>query len=327
MEPALRSAKSSSSALRVLALSGGPDREREVSLNSGRNVAQALRDAGHHVTTSDITPDHLTCLDTFKQSAGDVIFPVLHGSWGEGGGLQRILDDRGLRYVGCKTDAAIRCMDKHLAKDVMAERGLPTPAYEYLATGSRRSIDLPVVVKAPREGSSIDLAICRTQAEYDAAMSELSPRHDHLLVEQFTPGKEITVGIIPAGNASGEAGRPTLDGYVALPAIHIVPATAYYDYQAKYTREDTQYRFDIDLPAAVLQRIGELALQAHGAMGCRHLSRVDFMVDANHQPWILEINTIPGFTSHSLLPMAARRVGLEMPALVDRLVHAAMCDA
>lgn len=311
--------------LKVMTLAGGPDRERPVSLNSGHNVTQALIEAGHEVITGDILPDDLSMLDQFEAWQGDVIFPVLHGSWGEGGGLQAILDQRRFRYVGSRTDAAIRCMDKHLTKDVLTQQNIPTPAYEYLARGQQRSLKLPVVIKAPREGSSIDLAICHTQEDYDQALRNLQDRHEHLLVEQFIAGKELTVGIIPVGpEGKADGGNPVLHGYQALPAIHIVPATTYYDYQAKYTREDTQYRFDIDLPAEVLVRVRQLALQAHQALDCRHLSRVDFIVDAQHRPWILEANTIPGFTGHSLLPMAARQAGLSMPALVDRLVQAAM---
>lgn len=313
--------------LKVMTLAGGPDRERPVSIHSGQNVTQALMDAGHEVITGDVLPDDLAMLDRFEQWQGDVIFPVLHGSWGEGGGLQAILDQRGLRYVGSRADSATLCMDKHSAKAVFTRQGLPTPAYEYLSAYETPTLSLPVVVKAPREGSSIDLAICHTPEALAQARGELSPRHDRLLIEQFVEGIEVTVGIIPAGGDGLVASRlPRLDGYMALPTIHIVPAATYYDYQAKYTREDTQYRFDIDLSKATLEAISRYALEAHRALGCRHLSRVDFMIDRQHRPWLLEVNTLPGFTGHSLLPMAARQAGLSMPELVDRLVQVAMDD-
>ena len=312
---------------KVMTLAGGPDRERPVSLLSGANVAQALRDAGHEVITGDITPDNLAMLDAFEQWQGDLVFPVLHGRWGEGGGLQAILDERKLRYVGSRARAASLCMDKHETKQVLAAQQMPTPAYEYLQRGQKRTLELPVVIKAASEGSSIDLAICHTKAEYRKAMDRLRTRHDALLVEQFIVGRELTVGVIPL-DASGQPlpGLAHQDGHQALPAIHIIPATAFYDYKAKYTREDTQYRFEIDLPAPTLRLVGMLSLEAHELLGCRHLSRVDFIVDENNQPWMLEVNTIPGFTSHSLLPMAARRAGLDFPALVDHLVQAAMRD-
>lgn len=149
-------------------------------------------------------------------------------------------------------------------------------------------------------------------------------RHDHLLVEKFIQGKELTVGVISTGqdaDAPALPGCKRSQGCAALPAIHIIPATEFYDYKAKYTRPDTQYRFDIDLPADVLSRIAELALAAHRVLGCRDLSRVDFMVDEMNRPWVLEVNTIPGFTRHSLLPMAGARAGLDLAALTDHLVQ------
>lgn len=313
--------------LKVMVLSGGPDREREVSLNSGRNVAQALREAGHDVRTGDILPDDLSRLDEFTQWQGDLIFPVLHGSWGEGGGLQKILDGRMLPYVGSNAKAAALCMNKFLTKNVLKEQHIPTPTYEYLSRDQQRTLDLPVVIKADSEGSSIDLAICHSQEEYTNARQTLHAQHEHLLVEQFIQGKELTVGIISLDNESNVLpGLASRADHQALPAIHIIPATAFYDYKAKYTREDTQYRFEIDLPADTLKTISEIALKAHEVLGCRHMSRVDFMIDQQHRPWVLEVNTIPGFTSHSLLPMAAKQAGLDLPALTDHLVRTAMHD-
>lgn len=313
--------------LKVMTLAGGPDREREVSLNSGRNVTQALRDAGHDVITGDILPNQLDMLDEFARWQGDLIFPVLHGSWGEGGGLQKILDGRMLPYVGCNAAAAALCMNKFLTKNVLHNHHIPTPQYEYIARDQERTLPLPVVLKAASEGSSIDLAICHTEAEYVAAREQLHCNHTHLLVEQFIQGKELTVGIIALDNVGNVLpGLASRADHQALPAIHIIPATAFYDFKAKYTREDTQYRFDIDLPASTLKKVSELALHAHEVLGCRHMSRVDFMIDQKNQPFILEVNTIPGFTSHSLLPMAAKQVGLDLPKLVDHLVRTAMHD-
>jgi D-alanine-D-alanine ligase len=299
-------------ALKVLVLAGGPDRERPVSLRSGERVAHALREAGHEVRQSDILPDDLSALDAFEQWGGDVIFPVLHGSWGEGGPLQRLLDARGLRYVGCRAEAAELCMDKLRTKQVLAQRGLPTPAFETLRKGQVPTLPLPLVLKAPREGSSIDLVICRDSVALHAGLEDLYQRHRTLLAEAFITGKELTVGVI------GRSGSEQV-----LPPIQIVPATEFYDYEAKYTRDDTQYLFDIDEPPTVLSDVKAVALAVYRALGCRHLSRVDVMLDAQHRPWVLEVNTIPGFTDHSLLPKAARETGLAMPALVDMLVQLA----
>jgi D-alanine-D-alanine ligase len=304
--------------LKVMVLTGGPDRERDVSYASACQVTAALLEAGHDVTQRDVGPREPGALDDFKRWNGQCVFPVMHGSWGEGGALQRVLEQRGLKFVGAGARSARLCMDKHRAKAVLEEQGLPTPAFELLRTGQRRILQPPLVIKPPREGSSIDLYICRTVSDINNARRNLRGHRDELMVEKFVAGKELTVSVI---------GRPGTDLPHALPVIHIVPATTFYDYDAKYKRDDTYYQFDADdigLSATTLRYVQRLAIEAHRALGCRHLSRVDFIVDERDQPWILEVNTIPGFTTHSLLPKAAARDGLPMPKLVDQLVRLAM---
>lgn len=298
--------------MKVMVLAGGPDREREVSLQSGANVAAALRAAGHEVIERDLSPSDTAALDefsTWRASSGGVVFPVFHGKWGEGGGAQALLEARGLAFVGCRSDAARLCFDKAATKRALIDGGLPTPEFELVKTIDRPRLLPPVVVKANDEGSSIDLEICHDQAALDAAWDALSPRHESLLVEQFVKGREVTVGVIER-----------IDGKLeALPVIEIKPATAFYDYQAKYVRDDTQYLFE-SLPGALETQLRGLAAEVFTTLGCRHLSRVDLFVSEDGRPWVIEVNTLPGFTSHSLLPMAARRAGVEMPALVDGLV-------
>ncbi len=298
--------------LKVMVLAGGPDREREVSLESGRAVAEGLTAAGHEVRQHDILPEDLSALDAFVQWGGHVIFPALHGAWGEGGRLQRILDQRELAYVGSGAAAAELAMDKRLSKLVFETQGVPTPPFEFVRVGERIDMPPPVVVKPHDEGSSIGVHICRDADAIQRARQALSQRHHSLLIERYVEGSEMTIGLI--GGARG-------GGYDILPALHVMPASDFYDYEAKYQRDDTRYRFDIDLPAEVLEQLGQLALRAHKALGCRHLSRVDFIIDREHRPWCLEVNTMPGFTSHSLLPKAAARAGLAWPQLLDRLVH------
>lgn len=304
-----------SKSLKIMVLAGGPDREREVSLMSGSTVTNALALAGHDVRQRDISPSDLSALDEFAKWGAQLMFPMLHGSWGEGGGLQRILDERGIAYVGCRADAASLCMDKHKAKLVLVEKNLPTPPFELIKRGQRRTLAPPLVVKALREGSSIDLSICRNAEEVRRARSRLHSRHEELLLEKFIAGKEITVGVLdPCGQA------------ITLPPIHIIPATEYYDFQAKYTRDDTQYRFDIAMPKAALDRIKEVSQATAAALGCRHMCRVDVIADDENNPWVLEVNTIPGFTSHSLLPKAAAQAGIPIHELVDRLARMALRD-
>jgi len=299
--------------LRVLVLAGGPDRERAVSQKSGREVAAALRDAGHAVREADITPDDLSALDAFSELGEHAIFPALHGAWGEGGGLQAVLDARGLPYVGCRPAAARQCMDKAATKARLAEVGIATPPYEVIdtAAGNPPTLDPPVVVKPDADGSSIDVAICPDAASLAAAWGPIAARNPRLLVERFIDGPELTVGIL---------------GDTALPPIQIVPATAFYDYNAKYERDDTRYRFAIELPTETLRAIERMALATHRALGCRHLCRVDLMVDREHRAWVIEVNTMPGFTTHSLLPMAAAHAGIPMPDLCDRLIRMAIAD-
>lgn len=294
------------SPLTVLVLGGGPDRERPVSLRSAAAVAAALRTAGHEVVESDIDPDHPAALDVDC----DVIFPVLHGRFGEGGPLQRMMDARGRRYVGCQPKAAAIAMDKCAAKQAAEARGVPTPPYQLLGPSTPLAVDPPVVIKALSEGSSFGVWICKTAEDVADARQQMHAHYAFGLAEQFVPGgREVTVGIV--------------DGR-ALPAIRIVPAVEYYDYDAKYERDDTKYEFDTGLPPDVIARMNEYALTVFHAIGARHLGRVDFMVDTDGEPQFIEINTMPGFTDHSLVPQAAAKAGMAMPELCDRLVRLAL---
>lgn len=308
----------SSTALKIMVLAGGPDREREVSLVSGRAVTDALEEAGHEVRLCDVGPEELSCLDEFERWGGQVVFPALHGTWGEGGALQQILEQRAVAYVGSPPQAADRAMDKAIAKQQISAANIPTPQFEVLEAGRSPQLEPPLVLKPLREGSSIDMEICRDQTAMERTLQRLRPRYPKLLAERFVSGKELTVGII--------GDRHAANGCRALPPIQIIPAEGFYDYQAKYERDDTRYLFEIDLPAELLEELVARALRAHRLLGCRHLSRVDFIADAEGQLWFLEINTIPGFTTHSLVPMAARKAGLPLPALLDQLVQLAAAD-
>ncbi|MHB1157356.1 MAG: D-alanine--D-alanine ligase family protein [Phycisphaerales bacterium] len=289
--------------LTVLVLGGGPDRERDVSLVSAAQVADALRAAGHRTLERDILPNDTSALDeTF-----DVVFPVLHGAFGEGGPLQQLLEQRGVPFVGCGSKAAGAAMDKVATKQVARQLGIPTPDWQVFGPTDALTLQLPVVIKPLNEGSSVGVFICHTEQDVTQARSELHGRHPRVMAERFIRGREMTVGVF--------------DGR-ALPVIEIIPSVTFYDYQAKYSRDDTRYSFDV-LPE-VAEPMRRDAVTLFQGLGCRHLSRVDFIVDAQNRPWMLEINTMPGFTTHSLLPMAARKSGIEMPALCDKLVKLAL---
>lgn len=291
--------------MQVLVLKGGPDAERDVSLCSGANVASALRRAG--LAVHEIAIDR-PGLAEIKALPGDVVFPVLHGAWGEGGPLQELLEQDGRPYVGCQPKAARLAMDKVATKALVHELGVPTPRSQELHPGAALTLDGPVVLKPAEDGSSVDLRICRTMAEAERARMELQGRRTRLIAEEFIQGRELTVGLI-----DGEC----------LPIIEIRPRSGTYDYEAKYHRDDTQYLLAPDLPPGIAEAVRAFSQAAWHALGCRDVARADFMLD-ERGPWFLEINTMPGFTDHSLVPKAARHAGTRMEDLVSGLVHRAL---
>jgi D-alanine-D-alanine ligase len=289
--------------MRVTVLLGGPSSEREISLISGSSVAAGLRAAGHEVFESDIDATHLAGLD----HPCDVVFPVLHGQFGESGELQEILERRGLPFVGSGSNASRLGMNKEDSKRVWQRAGLPTPC-GVLVTDPAAELFAPCVVKPVDGGSSIDVEICTTIDAARAACGRLLKKYPQLLVEAFVEGTEITVGILEEE---------------ALPPIRISTTHAFFDFTAKYVGNDAIHHFDLNLPKGIPEHIQTLALRAHQAIGCRDLSRLDFIVDRQNRPYLLEINTMPGFTPKSLLPEAAGHEGISFPQLVDRLAHTA----
>lgn len=305
----------------VLVLGGGPDAEREVSLISSRAVADALAECPD-LSAERIEIERLSA-DDLAEIAADVVFPVLHGGWGEGGPLQDLLEADGRPFVGSMARAARTAMDKLATKLHAAAIGIPTPEAFLL---DRRDvacpIPFPIAMKPVHEGSTIGLFICRSADDWAKARERLDAESfsaDPLaqrayMIEPLVANgqaRELTVGI--------------LDGE-ALPVIEIRPAEGLYDYQAKYTREDTRYLLDPPLPEGVRERIQDQTLRIARKLGIRHVARADFLLDQNGVAWFLEINTMPGFTSHSLVPMAAAHVGLSMPQLCERLARMAIRD-
>ncbi len=296
--------------LRITVLMGGPSAERAVSLNTGEAIARALESLGHEVRRADVRPEELSVLD----DPADVFFIALHGTWGEDGQLQAILEARGLRYTGCDARSSALAMDKVRAKQRFLEAGVPTAPFRHVTASNAREVgehfELPVVVKPVAEGSSVDCGIAQARETLIALIDRLVGCYGQALVERYLDGPELTVGVL-----AGEA----------LPVCQIEPGGEFYDYHAKYEAEDTGYRFDVDLPGAMLARVQELSVRAFKALGCRDMARVDWIVESGSgQPFCLEINTIPGFTSHSLLPKAAARAGIDFAELCQRLVELAM---
>jgi D-alanine-D-alanine ligase len=298
----------------VTVLMGGPDVEHDVSLQSGSRVAEALAGFDDLVVRSRVLPrttppDQDALVAMLDEDGCDVVFPVLHGPWGEGGPLQRMLESIGRPFVGCGAKAAAIAMDKLASKRAAAIAGLPTPDAVEVIDGRPIPLDTPFVIKPVDEGSSVGVRFVHESPDADAAIAELRPRHRRLMAESFVRGRELTVGIL---------------GDRALPVIEIVPTTAFYDYDAKYLRDDTRYVVDPALPEGVAAQIARWSLDLHHAIDARHVSRVDWLLETSDDGspprcWFLEVNTMPGMTSHSLVPMAAAAVGIDFPSLCRSL--------
>jgi D-alanine-D-alanine ligase len=292
---------------RVAVLLGGTSSERAVSLDSGRNVLEALRGQGVDAEPVDGIPALVAALDAGRFAR---VFDIMHGGDGENGVVQGLLEALGIPYTGSGVLGAALTLDKIRTKQVWLSLGLPTPKYARLAKGEDVAavagrIGYPLIVKPSCEGSSVGVTRVFEPAGLGSAV-ELAARYPgELLMEELVQGGEYTVGIL---------------GDVALPTIRIVPAGEYYDYHAKYVAEDTQYVCP-GLQGADEDAMRELALQAFRASGASGWGRVDVMRDAQGRNYLLEVNTTPGMTSHSLVPKAARAAGLEFPELVWRILE------
>jgi D-alanine-D-alanine ligase len=302
--------------MKVAVLRGGVGREREVSLESGRCVAEALVEGGLDVVASDIRPDDMSILD---RPDIDIFFIALHGEFGEDGGLQGILQDRDLTYTGCGPEASRLAFDKVASKRRFAKAGVNVaPSVEFSQeqdlhhlNGQLRALGEHLVVKPVRQGSSVGVHVVTGADKAVEAARKVIGEFGDGMIESFVRGREITVGVLD---------------HTALPIIEIRPKVGFYDYHAKYVDDQTQYLFDtIDEPQ-IRHRIEEAALACFDALGCRDFARVDFILTDDGTPWALEINTIPGFTSHSLLPKAAGKIGLAMSDLCVRIVRTAFLN-
>ena len=295
----------------VAVLMGGTSSEREVSLVSGTHVAQALESLGRYrVLPLDIKEESLAALP----SDVDVVYLALHGGWGENGGVQKLLNERRLPYTGPGEKASRLAMDKILTKEALDAAGVPTaPWARVTRTCAASPRPLPVVVKAPCDGSSFGVVKVSTPdtwaAALDTAFREAGPSCSEVLVEDFIPGREFTVAL--------------LDGE-AWPVLEIVAPGGWYGYEEKYISSETRYEFLED--PALAARLQTLARQAYDALGCRSVTRVDFRVSEAGEPFVLELNTSPGFTPHSLVPKAGMKTGLSFAGVCERILSTARFD-
>jgi D-alanine-D-alanine ligase len=291
----------------IAVLKGGPGSERAVSLKTAESVVEALLTLGAHVVEVDVTGPE------FDVPANTLIaFNTIHGTFGEDGQLQAICEARGLRYTGAGVETSRIAFDKALTKEKFIAAGVPTPRSQIfrLDGSDTLSIDLQLVVKPPREGSSVGVHIVRTPEELAAALADARRFGDDTLIEEFIEGKELTIGVL---------------GDQVLPVIHIEPAEGFYDINNKYPwmsgTGKTLYHCPAELDEATTARVQAAALAAFKAAGTEVYGRVDCLLRADGSAFILEINTIPGMTSSSLLPKAAAAVGISFPELCHQIIE------
>jgi len=291
---------------KIAVLMGGPGSERKVSLASGAGVVKALRELGAEVAEVDVAgPDFVVPLGT------EIAFNVIHGTFGEDGQLQRIMERRGIPYTGEGVAGSELAIDKIATKKRLIERGVPTAKFEILHNGAQPTLPLPFVIKAPREGSSVGIYIVHEAADLAGKLDEAWKFGPELLIEQFISGRELTVGVVDDK---------------ALPIIEIRAKKDFYNFENKYpflnpNAAGADHYCPAPLAEDITRHVQALALAAHRALDLEVYSRVDFLLTAEDEPFVLEVNTIPGMTPSSLLPEAAAAVGISYPELCRRIVE------
>ena len=301
---------------RVAVLYGGRSTEREVSLDSGRGCAEALRSVGHDVVLVDVDLDVAARL---REARADVAFIALHGRYGEDGAIQGLLESMGLPYTGSGVLASALGMDKVFSKLLFRDAGLHVIPYRVFPVSEAATVTvaalpfgLPAVVKPAAEGSSVGVHIVHDAAELGPACLDAARYKGDLIVERYVRGMETDVAV--------------LDGR-ALGAIEIVPRNEFYDYESKYAPGGSRHYYPARLPAEHYRGLCAAAEQAHAALGCSGVTRVDFIVTPDGTPYILELNTLPGMTATSLVPEVARGNGLSFAELCDRILDGAALKA
>ena len=305
----------------IAVLMGGISPERKISLQSGKAVSNALEKADNHVIKIVVNDDLVSELDNYKI---DVAFVALHGHFGEDGGIQEVLESKDIPYTGSGVSASRLTMDKVKSKEIFIKNNIPTPDYFAVSTTqsmseivkSVKKLKLPVVTKPVSNGSSIGISIIREYDELPDGIKHTGSQSTEALIEKYIGGRELTVSILDDK---------------ALPVIEIKTSTGFYDYDAKYNSKNTQYIIlesaeessECTLSHAVYDRVQELAIRAHNSLGCCTFSRVDMILGNDGEIYILEVNTIPGFTERSLLPKAAAAANISFTELCSIIVGAA----
>ena len=292
--------------LKIVVFKGGKSCEREISLQSGTAVADGLRTAGHQVVEIDLQDD---CLPDLPSNF-DLIFPVLHGEFGEDGRIQKLLEQRDITYVGCNATVSERLMDKHSTASLAKTCGILMPKSLFLTESAPLSLSLPVIVKPTCQGSSFGLSVVQNESQWDAALINAFKFDKEIVVQEFITGVEIAVGVV--------------DGK-ALPVVEIIPPGEVFDFDAKYAHAlgDTAYNCPpTQLNHTACQQAQQIAEKCFKEFNCRDLTRFDFIIRKD-EVFFIEANTIPGFTASSLVPKSAQSIGISFPEICDQLVQLA----
>ena len=328
--------------MKIVVLMGGTTAEREISLSTGSGIAASLRRLGHEVfcldsadgrrleagqetssaavlKESDLKESPGALVRVPELSQAEVVLVALHGGAGEDGTVQAVLELTGSTYTGSGPLASGIAMNKAMSKRLFEHAGIPTPRWLLLdsKSGALEADDLgplggfPIVVKPNDQGSTVGLSIVQKSEELAPALAEASRHSDSILLESYIPGREVTVSML---------------GNEALPVVEIIPEHGIYDYSCKYTPGMSRYEVPAQLPSGITDRLQELGRRAYELLGCRGVARVDFRLDPDNRPYCLELNTVPGMTSTSLVPMAAKARGISYDKLVDRMVQMAVKD-
>jgi D-alanine-D-alanine ligase len=299
---------------RVAVVMGGLSAEREVALNTGAGVVAALQERSWDVVAIDWRPG-TSLARLLEQSGAGVVWNALHGTWGEDGAVQGLCACLQLPCTGSGILASALAMDKVMSKRIFESNGVPTPRWVLLphapGAGDRDAVadwPLPYVVKPANEGSSVGVSIVEARDQLDAALASARRYHGPVIVEDYIAGTEVFVGILNDR---------------VLGSVEVRPATRFYDYDAKYKRNDTKYLIPPELPAAVIERAQDLALAAYRALGCTGHARPDLRITTAGEVFVLEVNTLPGMTKTSLLPKIAASVGMDYPTLCEHILETA----
>ena len=301
---------------RIAVVMGGLSAEREVSLNTGAGVLKALLDKGWDAVAIDWTETTNLAAELTAMNAG-AVWNALHGTWGEDGAVQGLTSCLRIPCTGSGILASALAMDKVMLKRIFESNKVPTPRWKLLphaAPSGDESVEvasfgMPSVVKPANEGSSVGVSIVEKAEDIEPALAAARKFHGPVIVEDYIAGTEVFVGI--------------LNGRV-LGSVEVRPATKFYDYEAKYKRTDTKYLIPPELPRAVIERCQDLALAAYNALGCSGHARPDLRITAAGEPFVLEVNTLPGMTATSLLPKIAKSIGMDYATLCEEILAAAV---